>query len=425
MRTETKTFADLVTSVSGTREGQHLEFKAADSLAEDDESADRMERLLREVVGFLNAKGGEILVGVGEREGCATTFEGVSSPERQAARLRDIFLDRIKPRAAIEIDCIPVPDSERAIIRIKVPPRQAPLHAYSSGSKFTVYQRFEDRLRPLTWDEVLEKARRATRGGGERDLVRQTRKDIQKWIRGLETNHRGEALWLFAAQPVDDVRREVSGELKSEIKNAIEDPVLSANRRMGWTFEVGESPGVIQGGIESGRPPGKPGGAYRNLRFEWSGRLRFTTGLESLEWGAARRGREIGKTQERGWVLYPHCVIEYPLSLLRLLGFLYGKMGLRDASPILVQTAFLGVRDSILLPGRPESPFYTFSEARPFKEPVLYSPMDPLQVTVRDLRDTPDLAAHRLISDTYEAFGHGPKSIPFFEPSAGRFQLPS
>ena len=80
----------------GDTEGQRLEFKAADVL-------DSPAYVAREAAAMLNAIGGEIWIGVEEREGKASRLEPVRDAERARSALLDAQWARLGPAASMSV----------------------------------------------------------------------------------------------------------------------------------------------------------------------------------------------------------------------------------------------------------------------------------------------------------------------------------
>jgi len=398
-----ETYDQLRRRLGGQPEGQGIEYKSAEVLRDDPD------RILREVVGMLNAEVRQVIIGVEERGGLPSRFEGVEEPAKHMSRLRDILLDSIHPRPAkgIPIQSVEVPGTSRAILIIQVPPGEPGLvYAYRRRNYFACYRRLQDRLRPLGWEEVLRDLKRQPTP----DLVETGREKLKKIVTKFEESRRQEGLWLFEAVPLAGDSISLDEDL---VLKAIADPTLSGNRLMGWTFEVHDpprKPSPRTQYFESGREKQ----AFRHLRIFADAQLEFATSLDSLEWGPDRRGGQSG------WSLYPFAVVEFPVSLLRLL-----KLVLRDApdgdSPVLLQAVFLNVRGSTLPPGRPGA--FVRTELKGYRERILRSPEDPLITNVSEIRRNPDRVAFRLLRDTYDAFGIDERNIPFFDQGSETFSF--
>jgi hypothetical protein len=394
------TFDELVRTLVNSTEDQRHEFKAADIVKDPD-------RILREAVGMLNSEGGEIFLGVGEVEGRASSFEGVEDFERQKTRLTDILLDRIKPRPpnAITIRAVQTPDPKRAILIIDVPRSQEAVHAYTKGEWYGIARRHGDRLRPLSWDEV----QRHASGVGARSIeVREAKLEVSQRIDGIEDQYTKDAFWFFLAYPIRPVQLD-----DRAIREAMEDAVKSGNRRMGFTYEVHDEPRTVQGGFEQGRPLREGAVPYRHLTLRRDGQLEFLTGLEDFDRSSVQGEGRSGPS------LYPYPVVEYPVSLIRLLSVLYPAQA--GSSEVFLQETFNAIQGATLVPGRPEYPSFPGE----YRRGTLRSPaLDPLLVTVDQIRGEPDRIAYRLLREVYEGFGHQEDAIPFFDRISGRFNFP-
>ncbi len=393
-------YNELVSRIAGQPEGARVEFKSAEILK------NKPNRLLRSVVGMLNAEGGELIVGVGERDGRAASFEGVEEGDRERSRWRDIFLDRIRPQVQIGMALVPIPGSDRSLMVIEVPKGTRGPYAYSSEQSFVVVRRRGDRLRPMTWNEVLEAAR-----GSEVEEARQEKAQatLRERVDEVEKARERRSLWFFIAVPVNELELD-----DAAVKRALEEPEVTGIRRDGWTFNSLGEVRPCRRGLEKGRGLRADGTVFRHLRVRTNGRVEFMTDMEDFEWGPSTRG---GKG---GWSLYPYTVTEYPVSLLRFLGYIY--QGTSRDQKVLLQSVFFGVKGSTLAPYRPGPPYrYLSRELQPCDEDVLYCPIDPLAPSVRDILEGPDSVALRMIKPLYEEFGYDEEKIPFYERASARF----
>ena len=149
-----------------------------------------------------------------------------------------------------------------------------------------------------------------------------------------------------------------------------------------------------------------------HLKFLKNGHLEFWTAVDSLFcW------RQNEKEMAQHPRLYPHAVVEHPVSFLRLYRDLAAL--LRIDCDIVFQMQYLNVKDVILLPYRPESIGFEhpIESIKPLaRNRLVFAPR-----TVSKGFD-PDPSALELIKDLYYEFGYTREHIPFFD-STGHCEL--
>jgi predicted HTH transcriptional regulator len=102
----------------GRDEGPQLEFKSREALED-------LAKVGREVVGMLNAEGGEVWVGVREEAGRAVAVEALADPGLARQRLRDYLADSLEPRLQAEVAVEVVEwQGSPALLRIEIRPRR-------------------------------------------------------------------------------------------------------------------------------------------------------------------------------------------------------------------------------------------------------------------------------------------------------------
>jgi hypothetical protein len=115
--------------------------------------------------------------------------------------------------------------------------------------------------------------------------------------------------------------------------------------------------------------------------------------------------------------IWPHTVIEHPLSFLRLFRAVATLCGLRG--PFHLRLEYRNIRGHLLPPGPPtDYGFLRIYEAVPYAHQELV-----LQDTVPEQFE-PDAATYTLVRDVYAAFGYGLNAIPFWDGERGRFHFP-
>jgi hypothetical protein len=389
----------------GRSESQRLEFKGAAALK-------RPERIGREVAAMLNSGGGEVWIGLGEESTRAVQVEPIARADREAKRLLDFLLDSLSPPvSACEVVVGTVPtDSTQGqssggeVIRIVVTPDPSKRpYALTSSSGWLFVERVQDRLRPMTRDEVLDGVAKGQDASEE--AVRQV---LEERRRAQEDRH--PRLWM-AVQPAERLALEVGGSFYEELDQLLEDPLRTNNRRSGWHFaQISDRPRLSSGQIEWGLS--NPEHDLRqSARIIESGGMRFEVSL--------RRLRHKGEPGE----LWPVPLFEFPASAFRIASKIYqGKV--EEACTVVADLALFEARSSKLRPGAP-GPFWSTDDAAVFDETSDLLSDHPLMFTAREVIENPDQCAFRLVRRVYEAFGLRQDAIlpGVYDPAAGRLVL--
>lgn len=387
----------------GRREDLHLEFAPAESL-------DRPESVAREVVAMLNAEGGELWIGIGERDGVAVELQGVGDAERRAEDLLDSLADRLEPSpTAREVEVRPVSAGEGiTVLRVRVRPEggRRPYALIGSGGwHFPV--RIGGRIRPMSrWEIVGARGADSTAGRLDEALhaVVEDRRRFQE--------RRPRALRL-RLQPAAELRIDVQNPLFDEL---VREPSRSGNRGIGWHFAKATAP--------PRRSEGAVSWSYEDTlsaSFTAGGGMAFTISLGSLFW----RGEE-GE-------IWPPILLEYPVSAFRIARVVYLEAvageGLEDGDPVVADLGLFGLHGWKLRPGPTRGRSSTgFDDRRPVEYPGPEEDLTwpkPLVFSWSEVRDEPDRCGFRLVRRVYEAFGLREDAIPSsFDRRSGRLILP-
>lgn len=389
----------------GERESQRLEFKSAEALKQP-------EKIAREVVGMLNAEGGEVWVGLREEDGRAVEIEPIESAESRKERLLDHLVDVLVPSpisGELEIEVVALPEAtpqEGRLLVVHCRPQEGrrPYAWIDRGWSFVV--RVDARLRPMEREEVRRHFVAAPSAGGDEEKGIE-RAQAQIVSERDELRAQQESLLWLAVEPARPLGLGISPQL---VKELLEDPAETGNRRSGWNF------------LRSRKPPswsgervvwGGESAEYRlHGEIRLSGGARFELSLAALEW--------------KGEPLWPLSLLEYPISGLRLLSELYRRVDGKSAPPFVVDLALFAVGDRTLHPGSPRQPFY----GMPHRGQGLARGDDaiadhPLVFTADEILNEPDRCGFRLVRRIYRAFGLDEDAIPReYDRERGRLILP-
>jgi hypothetical protein len=392
--------------ILGKSENETLEFKGRDALKEP-------LKIGRGVVAFLNAKGGDVWVGIREEEGKAVVVEGIDEPETARRMLRDHLVDTIEPSPGDEEVTIEVqPAGNKGVLRVRANPREGrkPYCQRKNEGRF-FFVRIADRVRTLTREELNEMFARTAGRNRDRELAsqaevrRERERLLQKEREQLLLRQEG-LIWVrvLPVSKIDLATLSFAG-----IKPLFSDPRLTGNRLSGWNC------------IDTHAPlkPGKGrivvaerGG--RRTEIEEDGGVAFTAPISALYWKGPERQ------------IWPYILLELPISVFRLASTLYAKARPSEATEILGDMALTQVRGWSLRPYSVRSSGYVLStEGRTYEEEADLIWDEPVVCSLDEVRDEPDRCGFRLVRRVYQAFGYDEEKVPSeFDRESGRLVLP-
>jgi len=399
----------------GKREDLHLEFKSADSLKDP-------EKIAREVVAMLNADGGEVWVGLGEEEGRAVKVEAIPEPEASRQSLRDSLADSIEPApSSEEISLGLVPAQNGLILRISVTASTNRPYALLKKSGRFYWRRFDDRILPMSREEIREAFNKTT--ARPEELARAEaefsgeRTQLLDWVRSNSAD-----LYWLRIKPVPDFSLDLDALIRSDL---LIDPTRTENRRVGENFTLAYTVG--------GRAPRLAGDRVivgKDELFELSVHQH-----RGIEFKAPLKTFHAGVVPGEAKPLYWLSLLEYPISFFRLLSkMLLDKSLWEDPVPattfFLASTALFGLEGWTLRPSSPQSLDYRHfhnyliqNAARSYELPDLLP--EPLRLPVADVKLRPDWSGFRVVRQIYAAFGYRADEMPLeFDQKAGRLILP-
>jgi hypothetical protein len=368
----------------GQAEGQRLEFKRADALKDP-------EKIAREVVGMLNAEGGEVWIGFREE---GPSVEGIATPEAEKRRLWDFLMDVIEPPLTSQEIGIAVQElDEKFVISVKATPsnERKPYAFLKRGGRYYLI-RTGAHTRPMRREEVLARNQGPQVLESADAQIREEKGAILKQDGGL--------FWL-RLQPVPKVEVEPHGDL-------LIDPELSGNRRVGWNFVNSDRSPVILPDRLVTAPE-----VRRRVEIRRDGGMVFEVPLEDLSLG--RKGQEKE--------LWPGALLEFPASAFRLAKVIYGGK-LNPGDLVLADLAILGIRGWILRGGTPDQvPALNTPHGYDSSNDLLWE--SPLRFAFAEIDASPDGCAYRLVRRVYEAFDFSESAIPgWFNRQSRRLVFP-
>lgn len=419
----------------GRKEDLHLEIKGRDSLRQPDSIA-------REVVGLLNAEGGELWLGIRESAGVALEIEAIADADREADRLRNALVDLVEPplrNDEVRVEIVGDPDK---VLRIAIKPAsERRPYALRRGGRLEFPVRFENRLRPMTRGEIEEAfASARKRMGGE---VAEASSPGEQWLLDdqqsvLSTDW--PVFWL-GVEPASGGGRLDLGDL--EASGLLEDPTLSGNRLAGINFRFARTGSLFQAeraGIQVEQRHDRTWlslgkGMPVELSIAETGGLRSSVRLDEHPFLFPPEPDRSPFPELRGaQILNPKALLEYPASLYRLLRALK-EHGLLTAGvgELLAAVALANVEGWFIRPG-PDHPAWDYPlglrpsppalerRPRPFSDgPSFVGPL--LRFSEGELMETPDSCAFRLLTQVFAAFGWLDGEIPYFDRIRGKLEF--
>jgi hypothetical protein len=381
----------------GKLEDQHLEFKSAAVL-------EQPEKIAREVVAMLNADGGEVWIGVREKDGRAMEIEPIPDAESARSRLVDFLIDTLNPSPKgdeLSIEVVPLGSDQHAaekLLRIKLTstPARKPFGVVR-GTSWTFPRRVGARLIPMTREELREAM---STGASALEELEDGRRRLLAW-RDEERQTGLKGLWL-GLLTVPDLPLDPQAELFEKLAT---DPTESGNRRSGSTFVfAGYRAAVTADHVYWGDVHHDEPGLERfelRVRVYDDGRANFFSSYGGLTGGLARRNDKIQHT----------ALLELPTSALRVMSRVYGNLGTGHFRLLADLALFeLNVETFVPIP-------------EPQRIDVLSD--KPLEFTQQEIVEEPDRCAFRLVRRIYQAFGRREDQMPGgFDRDSGRLVLP-
>lgn len=373
----------------GRKEDQRLEFKSGDALKQPS-------RIARAVVAMLNSGlGGEIWIGVAEKDGRADRLEPLEDLARKKSRLWDHLVDSIDPSPLpdeVDVEEIAAGEGGLLVIRVGAGPRRGPYAFLREGGRHFVV-RVAERVRPMSRQEIfMELPGSAPRQDSSLERARNA------VSRRCEKVRQDGNAWMLVKPAVDQ-----SLELSREQVERLSDPTTTGNRRMGWhyarTFAGVERVQGVNWRIRSG--------GRQTLLMQNDGTLELTLPLSALFHPSSTRSESDDE-------IFPYALLEYPVSVLRLFRAVQAVAPRPRPSDCVVGFAMFGLQGWKLRPFSPRSPGYRIPHPgyphQTFADKDLI--VDPLVVAWEDIVATDDRVALRLVRQVYAWFGYEPDAIP-------------
>jgi hypothetical protein len=384
-------------SLLGKAESDRLEFKEAEALR-------RLANIGREVVGFLNAKGGEIWIGVEEKEGRAVGFQQIADIDRSLISLRDHLIETVEPQ--YQTDDVKL-DAKDGLIHVTVKKGKNPPYALRDGGRRFLI-RVADRLREMSREEIGREFAEAFKGQSTNknrvaEIAEKLRKDQASVA--LEKPQ----LWLRLV-PTESLDIDFNEQNKKQFRTWLTDPSATGNRRSGWDFAHDmRAPRFLGDQVRHGNDDD-----YMRTQITEQGHVTFRVSSENLR-------------QPTGAVpnLAPYALVEYPVSVFRLMAAILERHAQAHADmQVVAGLVISGIRGWSLSPGSPQEPARHWGGPKAFENDVLEIDPERLVFAANDLKENPDRCGLRVVRLIYGRFGFESGAIPpEFDQAQGRLLL--
>lgn len=416
----------------GEREGERLEFKSVRALA-------KPEIVARAVVAMLNAGGGEVWIGLREEDAVAVEIESLEDAEDARRRLHDALVDSIEPSPLGEELRIEIEGADARILRVEVKQSQrGPFAVLLPGGGRSYQVRVGARSRPLTFDEIGERFASRTKAAERSRSAVERRRLEHDLLEALQTP--GTTLWMGIDPDAGASRLDLDAVVE---RDYLVEPEATGNRGSGRSFYAVRRRADQEGTPylrRTGRPDGTSllearGGSYE-LGLDETASIRVVAPLADFVFGEEEPNPRLEALRGQS-VLNPRALLEYPTSVLRLLGALVRDQGLwvngRPAS-FSVALALVGIEGWLLRPD-PDHPYlvYPVDPRKCISPPeVLWRPLahagatftaGPLRVSTQELATETDAVAFRLMRAVFAAFGYSEAEIRAYDPTTRRFRF--
>lgn len=367
----------------GKREDGHLEFKDAEVIR-------RPVKIAREVVGFLNADGGDVWIGVKEGEqGHAVELQRLEDPEGTRRSILDHLVGVIEPSFThdeVAVTCV------GGLIRVAVRKGAHPPYAVRHDGRHFL-TRVDDRLNEMTREQIRDEfAKGGEDAGHDRSALKAKLRERLK-AEALKKDQ----LWLGLA-PTEKLSIDFADEsTKQLLRTWFAEPQATGNRRSGWNFVSDLRWPRFMGDLVQ---HGEDSDLIKTTIGE-RGEVTFVAELSMLS-------NDVSPIRNR---LEPYALLEYPVSVFRLMGKVLDRFSTKHQdSMVFAAFSMKGIRGWSLYPGSPRE-LMRGPGPRTFEGDVQIDP-ERLEFDAKLLMEHPDRCALRLIRLIYGDLGFESDAIP-------------
>lgn len=383
--------ADLQALIdNGVRESQTLEYKRGVYGRGDEE----VREMLRDISSIANAFGGDLLIGVEEDgDGVPVALPGIENGEAEAARIVGSCLSNIAERIP-GLRAWPVSlHNGRHVICLRIPRSLRAPHMVTLKGLNQFWARHDRQKAPMSIHEIRDVCLRVE------GLMERLERFLEKRKREILEEIGSMPHYIIAVTPIF-VGTEVVEIRDQELRELLYNP--PGQRYGGWTVPTGVRPEPTLDGLQAEIHDWKTLELFRNGHTE----LRIKIDQDRFCLGQA----ELGGQQH--WVLHPHALVEYPISLLRLSKAIYARLGLTD--PVVVSLCLYNVIGFALYRYATNDPVASYYGPRPWHKQHLEIPAKQVPSW-----DEPDKVAKGFVDRIWQAFRY--EQAPLFD-DQGYFQ---
>jgi hypothetical protein len=373
----------------GKRETATLEFKAAEILK-------TPAKVGREVVGFLNANGGEVWIGVQEKDGMAVPpLQAIPDVDKEKGALWDHLISTIEPLVLqSEVKLIVVPHAGGSLIKIEVAKgARGPYAQIDRGRHFPI--RADHRLREMSREEIIDAVRKSP---GDESRATEVVKELRRAQKEVTVS--SPRVWIRLA-PTEPLALDFDDEATwNQFRAWLTNAKTTGNRASGWNFVV-----RLQ---EPKHWEEKRGVKIGDEAIPW-----VTTVSSAGEITFALSSQSLFKFDDDRRDLIIHALLELPVSIFRLAAEIIKRYGTdRPGLQIVTGMTITGMHDARLRPGSASDPLAPWEAPRQLEEDTIEGDPAQLVFSADDVVSNPDRCGLRLVRLIYSAFGFDRDAIP-------------
>jgi len=401
--------------VRSGRESQTLEFKSKDAISDS--------RILpRAVCAFLNAEGGEVIVGVEEVAG-GLALGPISDSERARQTVRDRLLSSIEPTPPTSLVVEILEGSAGRGLRISVPRGDVVFALREKRGALSFVQRRQDRVVPMSWHEVQALLAAGGTDGGGRAASDDPEENIGRVLKEWRGNcfkkvpeFKTQGGLFVVARVLPDSAQPPEG-WDRNLREWYEDPTAIGIRRSGVHFLHRESLPEPRRGGNGSRGSGGWDNGYKMAEYTKNAGLHLAHRLDFRMMNPERIPSAVSR------VLHQLVLVELISSFTRVFGALWRTGGVSVDARAWIAAVITGTKD-LRLPPYAHNTYGSLFDHH-WQPPWEEDELGPFiaSADLDELRTNPDRLAWRLLRALYLDFGYEEEMLPYFDSDLGRFRF--